>query len=496
MLIALTCLGLFATWALGTARYGGPDEPAHVLRAASVARGQLLGSAVDGLVGGFRAVEVPTALATGDPRCFRHDRRQPATCAVADAGVSGLRTAATSAGTYPPWYYLMVGVPVRWFGGAADVVWYRLVAAGWCAVAIAAAMARARRTGMLLVVAAIAPASWFLFGVVNPNSLEIALALLAWVGVERVRVALRDTPGHPPIARSEMWWIGAPAGLAIAIRPVALAAVATMVVVLAVLESVGRRDAMPGAAENARRSRIDRRAWAVLLAAPAIAVGATAAWSLWSDVVVTDQRAASTLGPLARLAHSAAGTAQTIRELAGSLGWLEFSAPWIAQAAWWAAVGVVGTAVWRRGGATRAAWWLVAASMLGVPIVFETVLAGQSGFIWQGRYSIPTAIGLVIVGSTDAAAGTLRRSSPWWRRSRALFVGGGALAEILTFWSVLRRYAVGSSGSWLFRGQQWHPQVPPLALIAVNAVLVCCLWIACMWPEGWGSRENDPRGSS
>ncbi|MCU1364679.1 MAG: hypothetical protein JWN39_318, partial [Ilumatobacteraceae bacterium] len=226
VLIALTCLGLFATWALGTARYGGPDEPSHVLRAASVARGQLLGTAVDGLVGGFRAVQVPAALATGDPQCFRHDRRQPATCAVADAGVSGLRTAATSAGTYPPWYYLMVGVPVRWLGDAADVVWYRLVAGAWCAAAVAAAMVRARRTRAVMVIAAISPASWFLFGVVNPNSLEIALALLAWVGVERVRVARQARPGDRLIARSELWWIGAPAGLAIAIRPVALVAVA------------------------------------------------------------------------------------------------------------------------------------------------------------------------------------------------------------------------------------------------------------------------------
>ena len=461
VLIALTFLGLFATWSLGTARYGGPDEPAHVLRAASAARGQLLGRSVDGLVGGFRAVEVPAALATGDPRCFRHDKRQAATCALLDAGVSGLRTAATSAGTYPPWYYVMVGVPVRWLGDAADVVWYRLVAAAWCAAAVAAALVRARRTRVVMVIAAISPASWFLFGVVNPNSLEIALAVLAWVGVERVRAA-RRRPGEEALAASELWWIGAPGALAIAIRPVSLVGVATMLIVLAVV------------------ARIDRRGWVRLLMAPLVAVAATLAWSIWSNVVVTDRRAASTLGPLARFAHSAGGTAQTMRELAGSLGWLEFSAPWIAQAVWWAAVGMVGVAVWRRADATRVAWSLIAVSTLGVPIVFETLLAGQSGFIWQGRYSIPTAIGLVIVGSSGD---TLRPPSTWSRRSPALLAGGVALAEVLTFWSVLRRYAVGSTGSWLFRHATWHPRVAPLALIALNSLLVGWLVTAVIWFE-------------
>ena len=32
------------TWAFAAGRYGGPDEPAHIIRAAAVAQGDLLGN--------------------------------------------------------------------------------------------------------------------------------------------------------------------------------------------------------------------------------------------------------------------------------------------------------------------------------------------------------------------------------------------------------------------------------------------------------------------
>ena len=72
-------LALMLTWSMATARYGGPDEPAHVLRAAAAADGDLVGARVAALAPGYRGVAVPAALATGDPSCFRHDKRVAAT---------------------------------------------------------------------------------------------------------------------------------------------------------------------------------------------------------------------------------------------------------------------------------------------------------------------------------------------------------------------------------------------------------------------------------
>ncbi|HRE02348.1 MAG TPA: hypothetical protein PLV68_13680, partial [Ilumatobacteraceae bacterium] len=69
----------------------------------------------------------------------------------------------------------------------------------------------------------------------NPNSIEIALVLLAWVGAERARLA-------GSIARADAWWIAAPLAAAVVIRPVAAVAAAAVIVALAVsVRTPGRR---------------------------------------------------------------------------------------------------------------------------------------------------------------------------------------------------------------------------------------------------------------
>ena len=140
---------LLASWALGIGRYGGPDEPAHVLRSFAAAHGDVLGDAADPLPPGYRVVSVPAALASGDPSCYRHDARLTSACAVPDIGEfaavddSQRIRAATSAGLTPPLYHLMIGTIVRLVGDPADTAWYRLVAALVHAVVVALALVRA-----------------------------------------------------------------------------------------------------------------------------------------------------------------------------------------------------------------------------------------------------------------------------------------------------------------------------------------------------------------
>lgn len=457
-IITLAAIGLFSTWALAIARYGGPDEPGHVLRAAAVADGEMLGNTVPGLVSGFRAVVAPAGIATGDPRCFRHDKRLPATCARPDPGATGDRAVASSAGTNPPWYYAAVGLPVRMLGETGDAAWYRVVAAALFAVTIAIALARAREIstgrGVLAVVAALSPVAWFLGGVVNPSSLEIALAVLAWVGVERLR-------GSAAATMRELLWIGVPAGLAIWIRPIAAVGVGAMVVVVWI---------------TCRGERaLDRRRWGALLTAPAVAGLASLAWSRWSSVEVGDERAAThaSVGHVFR--EALGGTADTLHEIGGSLGWLEYSAPWPAQWAWWLVVAACGVAAWRGAREVRAAWLFIAAFTVLFPIAFETALANRLGYIWQGRYSIPTAVGLVIVGS-----------SAWLPRLRPgavrVLLGAVAIAEVATLWTALRRYTVGTNGSWFFTDARWNPPLPPFVLLAANAALMTVLLHAATRP--------------
>jgi len=122
---------LLVTWSLGTARYGGPDEPAHVIRAYAVAHGDVLGDRPDpatlDLAPGYRVVDVPASLASGDPACFRHDSTVTPDCAVASTSTEPV-AAATSAGINPPLYYAVVG-PLARLGDAADPTSYRIAAA-------------------------------------------------------------------------------------------------------------------------------------------------------------------------------------------------------------------------------------------------------------------------------------------------------------------------------------------------------------------------------
>ncbi|HRE02349.1 MAG TPA: DUF2142 domain-containing protein, partial [Ilumatobacteraceae bacterium] len=153
---------VIASWSLATARYGGPDEPAHVLRAASVARGDVVGDPIDWLPPGYRMVTVAAGLTTGDPTCYRHNAALPATCAHADPAATGLGEAGSSAGTYPPYSYALVGLPARLVGGGGSVLAHRVIAAAWCAAILAVAFWRARRIAGPLLITAVMPAAWFL----------------------------------------------------------------------------------------------------------------------------------------------------------------------------------------------------------------------------------------------------------------------------------------------------------------------------------------------
>ena len=455
LIAGLMMFAIFATWSLATARYGGPDEPAHVLRAASVASGDLLGRPGPGLEPGYRSVLVPVALTTGDPSCFRHDEDTAATCAVEDPAATGSARASSSAGNYPPLYYALVGVPVRLLGDESKVLWYRLVAAFWSALALTVAAARSRRFVASLLVVCITPASWFLFGIVNPNALEIALAVVAWVGVERVR-----TSAVVP-TMADVGWIAGPIAIAIVIRPVAALTWGAMVGVLVV--SLWRRPA-------SAKLPLARRG--ILYGLPMVAVLIAIAWNVWAGVAVRDSRTAAEMPFLRSLWRAIDESTETWREMAGSLGWLEFSAPWIAHVIWWS---IAGIAAWLAlGGNTRLrlAWFWVLAVFVAGPIAFEVVFVSSVGFIWQGRYSIPTGIGLMVVGID-----TWRRRLT--RRTISVVVGFGAAAQVATLWVVLQRYTTGADGSWWFRNSAWQPPLPPVLLLGADCVLlVGLLWIA------------------
>ena len=457
----LLALAWCITWALGIARYGGPDEPAHVLRAYAVAHGEWVGEQPDGteLAPGYRIVTAPASLASGDPACFRHDSTITPDCAVPSTSTAPIRVA-TSAGINPPLYYAVVGSIARLFGtGATRPGIYRIVAACLNALVLGLAAWRLRPAGFIAL-AAFSPAAWFLLSVVNPNGFELVLASLAWVGV------LRWTQGHRTPGAA--LWVSVPMAIAVAARPISLVETVAMVAVAAVLGGRTR----PGTPRPWRM----RLAWALPLAA------AIASVALWQAVLgaayVHDPRTAEQVLFLTAVRRSFAIVPLNARELVGSLGWREYWAPPVAQLLW-LAVGVVlvGLAL-RRGTLPKRWWWAVTAwavALVLAPVAFDVVFFTTIGPIWQGRYSLPVWVGVAMLLS--AAAPRLSR--------RSVTPMGAALAcaEVITFWAVVRRSTVGTNGSWWFTdavsvGAPHHP----LVLVSVHIALVALLGYS-MYPN-------------
>jgi len=484
--VAALAVLVAVTWSLGVSRYGGPDEPAHVLRAAAVADGQWRGEPVPaglGLAPGYRIVQVPAALASGDPACYRHDSSLPPDCITVSTATDTIAVA-TSAGINPPWFYAVIGGLTRVLGDPADPAHYRIVAAVVAALLVLLATRRARPLVAgrpwvaVAALAAVTPAAWFLVGVVNPNTWEVALAALGWVGVARF------ARGGEPLP-ADAWWISVPMTAAVVARPAALVAAVTMLVIVEV---------MPGRRPNSR----DR--WA-LWAPVAAAVTAGAVWQRWAEVAIDDPRTAQQGSWWQAVAEAVGGLLRTAGELVASLGWLEYGvAP--AVAATWAAVLVAAVLAVRRtsvpagfGGA--AVVWSLA--LVGTPVVFEVVMFWRLGPIWQGRYSLGVWLGVIALVLAQAP-----RPVPSLRLAAVplVLIAAGAV-EVATFWTVLRRSTVGTDGSWWFTG---HVAVggptQPLLLLGAHVLMVAAAvgvgarWVHSTYPNTSSSTSVEPAKSN
>jgi hypothetical protein len=461
---------IISSFGIVTGRYGGPDEPAHVIRAAAVAQGDFTGSAAEGMDEGFRVVTVPIGVGSGDPSCYRHDPRASPNCAEAAVTPSTV-TVATAAGTYPPYYYLVVGGVTRLVGGANDPAVYRVVASLLVAAVLTMVLLRIRgwrnRTAAVLAVAMLPPAAWFLFGVVNPNGLEIALFALAWAGV--VEHLSKQTPNGPSSHVSTGLQVAAWAiALAIAIRPVAVFTLPTVAVVLTAFTPAHRRVSL-----------LDRRVLLRLAAPIAAAFILTAVWHLVLPAATSDSRTASSLSLRSAIGRAASDTDDTIREIVGSLGWLEYAAPGLAQLGWWCVVGGAFIACIGAGGRWTAQFVATCLAVLATPVAFETITAGRVGFIWQGRYSISAALGVVAVGVVAAGLVADNHDQLLAKRARWVAPFAATLAicsVVITLWQVARRYTVGADGPWRLTPANWsapvHPWIAVAAAVAALGLLV------------------------
>jgi hypothetical protein len=468
---------LSALWGLANPPFAAPDEPAHVIRAVSLDHGELIGKNASRRLleelGGDDTnlqVRVPEVFRRVGTPCFAFERNVPATCLVVE-GPSREADALTSAGRHPPAYYGVVGVASFLRDpGSGTVYLMRFITALLTAALIASAVTASRRTATPTLVVtgvlfAVTPMVLFVTGAVNPSAPEIAAAIALWVSGlilvsqsgERVDKRLVTTVG---IAACVL-------ALSRQLSPFWLGLIAL---------------AMLGCSNRASLRNLARSHWARLWALIVVAsVGAQAAW-----VIIVKPLDASLLGrtrvdvPASEVVRNSLGASfSRYREMIGVFGWLDTPSPALTFIMWTAGIGflVFLAVAWGRRSHVTVIVGLVAATIV-VPIVLESpAYRDVGGVFWQGRYTLPLAVGIPIVAAMAVSWSEPGRT--FMRRRLVLAVAAAlVIAHVLAFAQNLRRYTQGYDGEIQYwKDPLWAPPLSPLLLtIAYTAAVIAFVW--------------------
>lgn len=472
--------GLACVWVFSSPLFSVPDEPAHVVKAAAVVRGQLGGDKLEvddqgeGLFrGGFTiVVDVPASYTFNTselPNCYIYDERVPAGCAPVFEDDARTARWTTWVGRYPPPAYAVVGLPSLVDTGTGGIYAMRILGAAICAAFLATALTlslAARRfawVGVGVLVAA-TPELFFLAGSVNPSGIEAAAAICLWVSLGVLLLDRR--PGAPGAVLAAVVVSG---GVLAVTRPVSTLWVATIAVALL--------------AFTADRARVREllRLTRVRVSAAVVGVLCVAGvlWSFGADAL-GNQRGDDPrgLGYLDAWWHSVGRIPRYLRELTAVFGWRSTPSPELLYWAWGiAALVLVGTALWVGTRRLRIGVVVLAAAALLGPAFLEAIRASSDGFTWQGRYGLPLAAGVPVLAAF--AIGTGRAlSSAVVRRVAGTVTVLVVTVQVAAHVVSTRRYVAGSEGPWFYLGEHgWEPPIPTWLLLLVAVVCTAGLGV-------------------
>jgi hypothetical protein len=465
-------------WSIATPLFASPDEPAHVVRAASLVRGQILGS--DPPKGshepaGSLLVDLPALYKSASRvSCYAFQPDTPANCASFTGSSTQETRVPTSAGRHPPWYYAVIGLPSLVFVSGLGVRLMRLLNVMLTAALLASALVTVLRFPRFRVVAlgfacAVTPMLLFLGGVVNPSAIEIAAAIGFWLGGyalvaesrERIdtRLVVRVTVAGSILALTRQlgpFWLG---------------------MIGITLLALGGREVV----RTLWGSRTMRTGVVVM-------VVCSLAQMLWivgaGTLDASNSNVEGVRGTASQLATGSLGRGLIyFDELIGVFGWRDTSPPTAVWLFWTAiAAGLVALAVVSARRPLVLAILSTALLTWLVPIVLEVRSANAAGYFWQGRYTLPLAVGVPIL----AAIGFSHREWPEVVVARLAWITGVALgvSQVLAFVQAIHRYAVGTKHKFdFFATTPWEPPLPAL-LLSVVFVIAVAAWYLLILARG------------
>jgi hypothetical protein len=442
---------LQAIWAVATPPMGVPDEPAHVIRAAATARLEFMGvpARSNGTLAGF---DVPAYIAFANSLpCYAFNSDEAASCQAAlpdsDATVQGTSTANPN----NPLYYFFVGLPSLVLSGGKTFLAMRLMSVlltsallGFMFMAVR--QLSNRRWATISSAVAMTPMVFFLSGGVNPNGVEIAAsgALLATLTL----VLRMPSPGKLLWERGVI--IAVSCLMLVTTRSIALLWLLIILLAVAFL------------ADGVIVRQLLKR-WAALVGLAASAVACV--YAIWWLLIP------SPLEPGAPFAGAGTSFVTGLQVMfdrtfdygsawIGLFGWIDTPAPDFTLCIWVTALGtlIVVALASVRGRARLALFGLIVA-VFALPWFLQAATVSSMGYIWQGRYNLAMVLCLMLVvgivlddryGAQTTAL--VERLVPW-----ALWLL--VAAHVAAFVWMLRRYVIGTDGTWLemLRHPEWQP---------------------------------------
>lgn len=492
--IFVVTFALIGIWSLAMPLVSGPDEAAHIVKAAGAARGEFVGRCGDSAndpsgvcaksspftemyLPGFYSLIRPGGNIPGTKiphhgfGCFSKRVDIPASCVIVTPRSKYLNyseNAWTYVGRYPPLYYVVVGLPTLLGSGLWALYLMRLVSAAFSALMFSFAIfsiLRYSRNRLLLmgVVIAATPMVFYLAGVINPSGIEISGALSLWT---TLTILVRRERGVPPRALVAMTTISALVLICTrSLSPLWFALIAFTV--------------LAGASWGSVRGMLAYRDLKVAVSLVMLAGMLSVFWIVYehSTVLNVSSKNAQSLIPSPStsewtiLSTSFHHNIYYLPGMIGVFGSFDTYSPHGTFVIWYLigglafALGLLGADLRR-----RIILVLFGVGILLIPVLISSSQARKIGYVWSGRDTLPFAIGLPVVCISFIARERIARLA---RMLVPLVLLLAWIAQTWALFAALRRYSVGDHGpqlSFLFHSPWRPPAIGCLGALVIEAV--------------------------